>query len=304
MEFSRLVAIVLAGNDEDAGVFGGIGQTSKFFMPFGSELVGHRIIRALDGLPGCSAICVAVPPALVEAGAFTADRPLRFVLQGEMRSESMANAAREAGRLGLYPDGDHVLVVTGDLPLLEAAALERFVAACRNEPGADCYVGMIPLATVDPTLRRAYEREVLPFRGGQYLHSDVYLVRLSVLTGVYRERFEQIMTIRRAVRGSRGDILRAALLVLGLVGLRGVAPFARAVMGNRAARASGARDGPSDLDRVERVTLELMKDKLGLGVNLMVIEEPTLALGFDYAEELQLLESYAMAARADSGSPA
>ena len=290
MEFSGLVAVVLAGNDEDADIFGGIGQTSKFFMPFGHELVGHRIIRALDALACCKAICVGVPLTLVHECAFTAERPLRFVRQAHTRSESMMNAVREAERLGHYGHGDHVLVVTGDLPLLEPLALERFVAACRKGPGADCYVGMIPMTALDPTVRSAYQREVVPFRGGQYLHSDVYLLRPEALTGVCRERFEQIMTIRRSVQGGFRGMLRAAVVVLRMVGVRGVAPFATAVLGPRGADDGDARRACSDLDGVERAALDLLEEKLGLRVNLVAIEEPALALGFDYAEELELLE--------------
>ena len=40
MQFENLIAVVLAGNDEDPCVFGGVGQASKFFLPFDCERSG------------------------------------------------------------------------------------------------------------------------------------------------------------------------------------------------------------------------------------------------------------------------
>ena len=46
MEFNDLVAIVLAGNDENPNTLGGAGQHSKLFMPF----CGGLGVTAYSGL--------------------------------------------------------------------------------------------------------------------------------------------------------------------------------------------------------------------------------------------------------------
>jgi len=58
----RLVFVVLAGNDADPNLLGGAGQPSKFLMPFADDIVGDRILHALDQSHRCRAISVALPP--------------------------------------------------------------------------------------------------------------------------------------------------------------------------------------------------------------------------------------------------
>jgi len=303
MQFDQLVVVILAGNDEDPSVLGGVGQPSKFFMAFDDERVGDRVLRAIDALGCCRAIYIAVPPAQVRRHPFASEHPLHLVPQREVRTESLLNAIGEACAQGHYADGDHVLVVAGDLPLLSTAALERFIVACQEAQEADCYIGMIPLPTIAPTLRPVYQREIMPFRGGLYLHSDVYLLRPVSLTEVGRRRFEQIVRIRRLERDSLRDMLKAAATVLGIVGLRGALPFARMVLGWCSTSPGNEGQARSTLDRVERVALELVQQKLGPSVTLLSIDEPTLALGFDSREQFEVLIGYAGSAERTADVP-
>ena len=227
MQFENLIAVVLAGNDEDPCIFGGVGQESKFFLPFGCELVGDRILRAMDRLSCCKAIYVAAPPASGQQHTFATRRPLHTAPQGTTRTGSLMNALWRAQEEGHYRDGDYVLVVTGDLPLLSSSALERFIAGCREAPDADLYLGMIPAESIPEALRPAYRRDLLPFCGGSYLHSDVYLLRPDAVTPAGYKRFEEIVTIRRSDLNRLHGALRVAITLVRIVGVQGLLAFFR-----------------------------------------------------------------------------
>ncbi len=158
MEFKDLVVTVLAGNDENPDLLGGSGQPSKFFMPFGHEMVGDRVLRAVDGLNCCKSIYLAVPLGSAKRQDFTTERRLHLVSEGATRTESVMNTVREAERQGDYVGGDYVLVITGDLPLLSSLALDRLIEACEGADEADLYLGMIPY----PPWPRSCARRIKP----------------------------------------------------------------------------------------------------------------------------------------------
>ena len=68
MESRVLIAIVLAGNDENRHILGGIGQPAKFFMPFGDERVGDRMLRAIATFLRVVGFRGALPLARITAG--------------------------------------------------------------------------------------------------------------------------------------------------------------------------------------------------------------------------------------------
>jgi molybdopterin-guanine dinucleotide biosynthesis protein A len=303
MQFGKLVAIVLAGNDENPRIFGGLGQPSKFFLPFGPERVGDRILRAIGGLDGCKAICLAAP-AGARQQAFAVHLPLHTVPQGATRTQSLANAVHVAQARGYYRDGDRVLVVAGDLPLLTTSALERFMSACREAPEADLYLGMIPVASIPEELLPGYRRDLLPFCGTLCLHADVYLMRPAAVTPVGYRRFEEIVTMRRSDLHHLGGIARVVMMLVKIVGLQGLLAFARILlaMGRRTWR---ARKRPrSGLDVIEKITQRLIERRFGPRVSFVVVEESSLGLEFDHPAQLELLTAYAIKAdNADDAPP-
>jgi len=293
MEFKDLVVIVLAGNDENPDLLGGSGQPSKFFMPFGHETVGDRILRAVDGLNCCKSIYLAVPLGSANRQDFTTERPLHLVSEGATRTESVMNTVREAERQGDYVGGDYVLVITGDLPLLSSSALDRLIEACEGADEADLYLGMIPLSAVAEELRQAYQTALLPYCDGVYLHSDVCLLRPDAVSEAGRNRFEEYMSVRRAHLNSLGSILRVSVTLLRIVGLRRLFPLARVIAGLRARDRGDPDRALSALEGVDRLLPSLVEEKFGLRVGLVTVHEPGLALDFDYVEQLRLLEEWA-----------
>ena len=203
------------------------------------------------------------------------------------------NALWRAQEEGHYRDGDYVLVVTGDLPLLSSSALERFIAGCREAPDADLYLGMIPAESIPEALRPAYRRDLLPFCGGSYLHSDVYLLRPDAVTPAGYKRFEEIVTIRRSDLNRLHGALRVAITLVRIVGVQGLLAFFRilAALSGRSRRTR--RRARPEFDVVERITMGLIEKRFGPKVSFVMVQEPSLALEFDHAEQLELLAEHA-----------
>ena len=292
MPFNEMVVIILAGNDEDATLLGGIGQPSKFSLPFGTERVGDRIIRAIDKLDRCKAIYAAVPESSISQATFASHHSLHLVAQGWTQIQSMMKGVEEAERLGDYQPGDYVLVVAGDLPMLSSKALESFITACAEQERVDCYLAMVPFSEVPPAVQPGYEIEIMSFRNEGCLHADVWLLRPDALTEVGRKRMDQILRIRRADRGSIGDMLRVGVLLLSIVGPQAIPGFVRTVlaMGRAGKKDDGGRR--ESLDAVEKVVIALIEARFGPSFRLVRVSEPGLALGIDSAEQLELLRAH------------
>jgi len=293
MERSSLVVIVLAGNDEDSTLLGGVGSQSKFCLEVGRQWVAERILDAVDGLLCCRSVYVAAPPALVAEASFASQHPLHLVNQGTTRTGSMLNALQEAQSRGDYSIGSHVLVLTGDLPLLSTAALEHYLAACEQAGEADCYIGMVPISALSRAQREAYMREYIPFRGGLWLHTDVYLVRPHCLTERARLRFERLMAVRRANLKRPRDVARVTAALLQTVGFAAVPVFMRFLLRWPRAARSGGRQAAGEPDLLERLALDLVHKRFGLRLALVMVDEPGLALDVDDGERLTLLSRYA-----------
>jgi molybdopterin-guanine dinucleotide biosynthesis protein A len=289
MSFGELIVVILAGNDEDASLLGGIGQSSKFFMPFGDERVADRIHRSIDGLGCCKAIYIAVPESDVDQTPPSGRHAACLVPQGATQIQSMARAVEEAGNRGDYRDGDYILVVAGDLPLLTTQALERFIEACELEELVDCYLGMVPFAELDAFVQPGYEIEIMSFRGEECLHSDVWLLRPDSLTDLGRKRMDQILRIRRLKRDSVIDMLRVGILLLSIVGPQAIPGFIRTVLSMRRTGGEEAESPRDTLDAVERMAIDLIKARFGPDMRLVRVCEPSLALGIDSREQLDLL---------------
>jgi hypothetical protein len=293
MEFNELAVVVLAGSDENPDILGGGGQPSKFFMPFGDGLVGHRVLRAIDGLKCCKSICIAAPPERIDEHPFSTDHPLYLVPQGASSTESMANGVRGARKHGDCADGAYVLIVSGDLPLLSTAALGHFMEVCSVAEEADLYLGMLPNSAVPEELRAVYDNDFIPFRGGLYMHTETYLLRPDTMGEVGRRRFEEVMTIRRLDRRTLRGAWKIARTLVSTVGLRSMLPLARILMEGSGDSGDVQGEEAAGLDRVERAALRIVRDRLGPRANLVTVDEPGLALEFDHLQQLKVLEGYA-----------
>ena len=293
MRFDSPLVVVLAGKDSDPEIFGGeVGGPSKFFMDFGGELVGRRMIQALDSVE-CRAIYVVGPGAYVSAHAFETVHPLRLLPEGKNRTDNIDRALKEAMARGEYRSGEHILLVMGDLPLLKAEAIQGFISACEGSAEADFYIGMIPMDTVDPALRETFKTEIIPYVDGVYLHSDVYLLRPDAITDVGKERFERILSIRRTDKKKISDLLETGTEIIRMAGARGVITFAKVIAGYYA-HEIGSQLLTDWVSRgVEDEVTRIAERAFGPRISFVWINEPCLAYGFDFEWQLGVLSKYA-----------
>jgi hypothetical protein len=151
---------------------------------------------------------------------------------------------------------------------------------------------MVPLPAVAQGLHPLVAREGLVFRGQSCLHTDVYLLQPNAMSPASRSRFDGIMSIRRTGRTTLPGFVRAARLVIEIVGLRGLAPLVRVVAALPEVKARQGAPMSAGPDRLERSVLDLIEKGFGIRFSMIPISEPALALGFDYEDDLGLLLSY------------
>lgn len=293
MDFRDLVVVVLAGKDRDSRILGGEADgPSKFFMDFGEELAGHRIIRAVDSLLNCRSIYVVGPQPYISDYAFEAEHPLCFLEQCGTRTENLERALEEAKDRGGYTPGEHILLVMGDLPLLEARAIREYVLACERAEEADLYVGLIPARFVDPSLREIYRDDAVPYSGEACLLANVYLLRWDSVTEEGKTRYECIMAIRRVNRGNLSDLLKSAIEILRIAGLRGVVAFARVIAGMHLHKISFQGRTEWVSNGVEGEVIRIVRNAFGPSMGFVEVNEPCLGYEFDYGWQLDALREY------------
>ena len=122
-----ITALVLAGGPADAVAALQPGAANKAFLRIGGVPLVTRVLSALHASPSVGHLRVVAPqgthkdPALTLADDMCED--------GKKISESLRNGLRD-----LNPD-QFVLVSASDLPLLDIACIEDFIARARNAHG-------------------------------------------------------------------------------------------------------------------------------------------------------------------------
>lgn len=292
MSAGGLVGVVLAGKDADPGILGGEPQKpSKFFMDFGNGFVGDRIVRALDSSNCCKSIYVVGPEPYISNYSFKTKNPLYMMPQGKGRLENMMIAVDDAEKRGEYKPGDHIILSTGDLPLLEARAIEELVTACEKAEDADVYIGLIPAELVDQSLTGLYKQDLIPIHG-LYMHSDVYLIRPSSMTEEVKQQFEVIASLRRLNRGTLGQVLDAASDVSKIASLKGIMLFFRVMSGFFFYHLGYPNMSNRVTKGIEKDLLEVGKKLFGIQAKFVLVNQPSLGCDFDYPWQLETLLEY------------
>ncbi|HEY8417919.1 MAG TPA: hypothetical protein VIK93_07785, partial [Limnochordales bacterium] len=175
-------------------------------------------------------------------------------------------AASAAGTGG---PGSRLLVVTSDIPLVTAAAIEDFLDRCRRRDAAagpralDAFYPMVSRENSEarfPGQRRTYVR----LRSGSYTGGNCVLLSPAVLLK-QRELFEQAVALRK------DPVRMARLLGLGFI-----------------IRFLTRRLEAADIERVVRERL---------GINGAIIEVPYAEIGFDVDKPEDLELAHRMLAR-------
>jgi len=175
-------AVVLAGGGGEPGL--DAGAANKGFLEIaGRPLLAH-VLEALRGAAGVGRIAVVGPPEAIRA----VSGEVVVVPEG---GSIMDNVGRAVQALEAR---EPVLVVASDIPLLTAAAVEAFLAACRTAPADFCYA-IVPqeaLARAFPGARKTF----VHVTDGVFTGGSVMLFNPAVLDRV-RDFVERVIAARK-----------------------------------------------------------------------------------------------------------
>lgn len=207
-------AVVIAGGTNRRALYDG-------YQP------GYKALVEIEGRPLLSYVMEALEGAVDEVGVVGDEKalspvtgPRTFAPGGRSLLDSLIQA------LKMFPDDPYVLLVPGDLPMLEKPMVEQFLALCRQRPRGDFYLAMVPEERFHPPFDRI-RKYMSPFKDGVMCHGNLALVNPRVLE--VREAMDRIDPVYQ----QRLSPVRSALAVgpgLGLVYMLGVHFFHRLKM--------------------------------------------------------------------------
>jgi GTP:adenosylcobinamide-phosphate guanylyltransferase len=205
----RFDAIVLAGYDPERphGLSAAHNEPHKVLIPVSGRPMLKRVLDALHATPRIDT-CVVVG---FETSPFAPDEtmpgPVHYIAnQGSIYNNLIA----AFDDLGARQSHDHhVLLVSADVPLLEAQHVSWFLDAC--EPGdKDLYMSIVEKEVMErtfPTSTRTY----VPLREGRFCNGELFLARISA--ALYRQDIYQDIIARRKSTLRQVQLLGPVLLL-------------------------------------------------------------------------------------------
>lgn len=182
-------AVILAGGRNTRSLYPGYQPGCKAQV----ELAGRRLIDyVLDALGHLEEVAV--------------------VADGQDFMDSLKAA------LTAFPRDEQVLIVTADLPLLRAPMVDQFLALCKERPGGDLYLALVPEERFTGPFRKT-RKNFNRFADGAVCHGNLALVRPSILWN--RAAMDRVNAIYARRQSPIGSAL-ALGLGLGLTYVLGV----------------------------------------------------------------------------------
>lgn len=183
----RVTALVLAGARNDGPLQSIDDARHEALIPLAGRPMIEYVLDALRASPSVGRIGIVGPVDELQAQAH---------LQGETLIQAegglLDNLERGARVLG---DGEALLVVTADIPLLDSSAVEDFLRRCAARPGRDAYYPLIRREESEaafPGVRRTY----FHLREGAFTGGNFVVIRPDALLKA-REVFEQAVELRK-----------------------------------------------------------------------------------------------------------
>lgn len=178
-----LDAIVLSGTDSNPKRM--VQGRNKAFLEIGGEVLVRRVVEALLGATSIGLVFVVGPAErLQKALAGMPDEVVIVDQVGKMLSNTWAAIhASEArcltGEQGVDPERP-LLIISCDLPLISARAVDDFVARCaRAEEAAQTRYSMLTGVAEEDSLRRFYPVDGKPGIRRPYVHFSHDRLRLA-----------------------------------------------------------------------------------------------------------------------------
>ncbi|MDI6800133.1 MAG: NTP transferase domain-containing protein [Actinomycetota bacterium] len=179
-------ALVMAGGKvKGEGPLAGL---VKGMIQVGGEPMVSRVIAALASSPSIGRIAVVVPPG-TQGGGWSKGADMVLYSDGSITENIYA------GLEGLGPAGGLLLIVSADLPLLSADAVEEFLRACKERP-ADFHYPITSKEEMDKKFfgtARTYGR----LKEGLFTGGNIGLIDSKVFIE-NREIFERLYSLRKS----------------------------------------------------------------------------------------------------------
>jgi GTP:adenosylcobinamide-phosphate guanylyltransferase len=220
-------AVVLAGGVDKGDIAAGLGVVHRPLLEVGGQPIVERVLAALRGAAEIGKVAL-VAPLPVQAVASEEAVDAR-VVAGDSYVDNMAG-----GVTATSPGSDRLLIITGDLPLITAAAVDDFVRQSLASRAVLCYA-IIPKESSErrfPGGRRTYVR----LREGTFTGGNAIVVTRDFVE-LQRHLLDRLFAVRK------NPLKMASLLgvrfVFGLLTHRLTLPHiearASAILGARAA---------------------------------------------------------------------
>ncbi|MEW5946986.1 MAG: nucleotidyltransferase family protein [bacterium] len=180
-------AIIMAGGEVPDDLREYTESRFKGLLRLGGRYMVEYVVDAVGGVAGVGRrVCIGPPDELGEA--------LRGKVEKVLPPESsmMLNLKKGVGELS---GAEWILVATCDVPLVTAAIIEDFLAACRRRE-ADMYYPVVEKRVVEgkyPGVERTYGR----LRDGVFTGGNLFLVNPKVFTAHWH-LIERAMALRKS----------------------------------------------------------------------------------------------------------
>jgi GTP:adenosylcobinamide-phosphate guanylyltransferase len=180
-------AVVLAGGADKGDIAAELGVVHRPLLEVSGRPIIERVLAALRGASEIGKVALVAPPP-VQAAAFEEAVDAR-VEAGDSFVDNMARGVEATS-----PGSDHLLVITGDLPLITPAAIDDFVRRSLASRAALCY-SIIPKESSErqfPGGRRTYVR----LREGTFTGGNGMVVARP-LVELHRALLDRLFTARK-----------------------------------------------------------------------------------------------------------
>jgi len=256
-------ALVIAGGKGKDKLRSDSEVAAEALIPIGNKFMVEYVVEALQASAQVERIVVVGP--LVEIQKVFSHKPdIILAMEGESAIDSVLNG------IEMLNSNGKILIVTADIPLINAAAIEDFLQAC-NDSSVDLYYPIVPKEANEakyPTVKRTY----VTLREGIFTGGNMFLVNPKIVA-------------RCAVRGRQLVKLRKSPVALsGLIGWGFILKLLLKML---------------SLKEVE----QKFSDLLGIKGRAVVSAYPEIGIDVDKPSDLQLVNEVIIPSPREKGIP-
>ena len=195
-----VTAVVLAGGDRGDALAVTAGVAAKALLPLDGAPLGAYVLRALRASERIGKVVYVGPTDPQLRGLYDLE-----VIAGERLVDSLALGSGAA----LGTGAERLLVLSADVPWIDGAMIDRFIASCEAAGPADLYFPVVP-AGVYRARFPDHERTFVKLRDDGFTGANLALLGVDVIPPL-------LPLIDRVFRARKNPVALAALLGLDVL---------------------------------------------------------------------------------------